>query len=42
MTGNKPTGIAELKRAKALGYPQADAFLATYDKAETPDTKKKK
>lgn len=42
MTGNKPTGIAELKRAKALGYPQADAFLATYDKQETPDTKKKK
>ena len=31
-TGNKPTGIAELKRAKALGYKQADAFLATYDK----------
>ncbi len=31
-TGNKPTGIAELKRAKALGYPQADAFLAAYDK----------
>lgn len=29
-TGNKPTGIAELKRAKALGYKQADAFLATY------------
>lgn len=31
-TGNKATGIAELKRAKALGYPQADAFLATYNK----------
>ncbi len=32
MTGNKPTGVAELKRAKALGYSQANAFLATYDK----------
>lgn len=31
-TGNKPTGIAELKRAKALGYKQADAFLTAYDK----------
>lgn len=31
-TGNKSTGIAELKRAQALGYKQADAFLATYDK----------
>lgn len=42
MTGNKPTGIAELKRAKALGYPQADAFLATYGKEETPVQTKKK
>lgn len=42
MTGNKPTGVAELKRAKALGYPQADAFLATYDKEDTPATTKKK
>lgn len=31
-TGNKTTGIAELKRAKALGYTQADAFITTYDK----------
>lgn len=31
-TGNKATGIAELKRAKALGYTQADAFITTYEK----------
>ncbi len=31
MTGNKATGLAELRRAKALGYQQADAFIATYD-----------
>lgn len=34
MTGNKATGIAELKRAKALGYAQADAFITTYSKEE--------
>lgn len=42
MTGNKPTGIAELKRAKALGYPQADAFIATYSKQPEPPITKKK
>ena len=42
MTGNKLTGVAELKRAKALGYQQADAFLVAYDKEEAPTPPKKK
>lgn len=32
MVNRKETGVAELKRAKLLGYPQADEFIEKYGK----------
>lgn len=45
MAGQKATGVAELKRAKAMGYQLADSFIEKYgqeDNTPQPETTEKK